>query len=838
MRLCKPCSRIGPGVLQRLPSLDKTATISSDAPRIVILFIVILFITLTFAQVNSLCAADGIALFPGTIKLSTPRAHQQLVVERTVDGKYVGQASGEIEWISHNPEIVTIENQRAVPQSNGRTQIEARWQGHAATAEVIIEGQELTFVWNFRNHVESVLSKTGCNSGACHGARAGQKGFRLTLFGFNLEADYAYLTRQARGRRIIPEDPGRSLILTKPTGLIPHKGGIRFEVDSAEYQVLAEWIAAGSPGPADDDPVIERLEVLPAASRQKAGSTQQLVVLAHFNDGHVEDVTRWAKYTSVNSSVATVGTHGQVSVHGSGEGAIKVWYLNLNEMAFVSVPYENQTPSQQFADTASSNFIDQLITDKLASLQLPPSPPCRDEVFIRRVFLDTIGTLPTIGETRQFLANDHPAKRDALIDALLARPEFVDYWAYRWSDLLLVNSEKLDAASVKSYYGWIRERVAEDTPWDQMVSQVITATGSTKEYGAANFYTLHQSPEEIAETVSQAFMGLSIQCAKCHNHPLEKWTNDQYYGFANMFARVRAKGNPRVVFADTRGELIQPATGRAQPPRPLDAPAVPFSNTQDRRIPLGAWLTAADNPYFSRSISNRIWANFFGVGLVEPIDDMRITNPASNERLLQAVSDFLVSRNFRLKELIRTMVQSAAYQRSSQASKENAADQRFYSRYYPRRMKAEVLLDALSQVTQVPTAFKDHPRGFRALQLPDSNINSYFLTTFGRPERVITCECERSDEPSITQVFHLYNGDTVNGKLQAADSIVGQIGSDVPDTMPIEQAYLAALSRTPSESEAKKLLEVFQATPAADRRLLIEDLYWSILSSREFLFNH
>ncbi|HAA72147.1 MAG TPA: S-layer protein, partial [Planctomycetaceae bacterium] len=342
-----------------------------------------------FAQVNSLCAADGIALFPGTIKLSTPRAHQQLVVERTVDGKYVGQASGEIEWISHNPEIVTIENQRAVPQSNGRTQIEARWQGHAATAEVIIEGQELTFVWNFRNHVESVLSKTGCNSGACHGARAGQKGFRLTLFGFNLEADYAYLTRQARGRRIIPEDPGRSLILTKPTGLIPHKGGIRFEVDSAEYQVLAEWIAAGSPGPADDDPVIERLEVLPAASRQKAGSTQQLVVLAHFNDGHVEDVTRWAKYTSVNSSVATVGTHGQVSVRGSGEGAIKVWYLNLNDMAFVSVPYENQTPAQQFADAASSNFIDTLITDKLASLQLPPSPPCRDEVFIRRVFLDT-----------------------------------------------------------------------------------------------------------------------------------------------------------------------------------------------------------------------------------------------------------------------------------------------------------------------------------------------------------------------------------------------------------------------------------------------------------------
>ncbi|MBB75538.1 MAG: S-layer protein [Planctomycetaceae bacterium] len=797
---------------------------------------------LAFVQVNGLHAADGIAVFPGTIKLSTPRAQQRLVVERMVDGQYLGQVSEGIEWISHDPQIVTIENQHAVPRANGRTRIEARWQGHAVTAEVIIDGQHQPFVWNFRNHVESVLSKTGCNSGACHGARAGQKGFRLTLFGFNLEADYAYLTRQARGRRIIPEDPGRSLILTKPTGLIPHKGGIRFEVGSTEYQVLAEWIAAGSPGPADDDPVIERLEVLPHASRQKAGSIQQLVVLAHFNDGHVEDVTRWAKYTSVNSSVATVTTDGEISVRGSGEGAVKVWYLNLNEMAFVTVPYDNPAPQQQFAATTNSNFIDGLITEKLASLQLPPSPQCRDDVFIRRVFLDTIGTLPTIDETRRFLEDNHPAKRDTLIDALLARPEFVDYWAYRWSDLLLVNSEKLDAASVKSYYGWIRERVAEDTPWDQMVSQVITATGSTKEYGAANFYTLHQSPEEMAETVSQAFMGLSIQCAKCHNHPLEKWTNDQYYGFANMFARVRAKGNPRVVFADTRGELIQPATGRAQPPRPLDATAIPFTATQDRRIALGAWLTAADNPYFSRSISNRIWANFFGVGLVEPIDDMRITNPASNERLLHAVSRFLVSRNFRLKELIRTIVQSAAYQRSSQATRENAADHRFYSRYYPRRMKAEVLLDALSQVTQIPTAFKDHPRGLRALQLPDSNINSYFLTTFGRPERVITCACERSDEPSITQVFHLYNGDTVNGKLQAPDSIVGQIvgqiNPDHPDAMPIEQAYLAALSRAPSESEAKQLLKVFQATPAVDRRLLIEDLYWSILSSREFLFNH
>ena len=792
----------------------------------------------TIGAGGSVGAADGIALLPGKIKLSHPRARQRVVTERKVDNAFLGDVSAEVELISHDPQIVTIEGQLLVPQSNGTTRIESRWKGESVTADVIVEGQDQPFVWNFRNHVESVLSKSGCNAGACHGARAGQKGFRLTLFGFNLEADYAYLTRQARGRRIVPEDPGRSLILTKPTGLIPHKGGIRFEVDSPEYRVLAEWIAAGAPGPSERDPVVQRIEVLPAQSRQTAGAIQQLVVLAHFDDGHVEDVTRWAKYTSANSSVATVENDGRVTIRGAGEGAVKVWYLNLNEMAFLSVPYENQIPQQAFAAGASANFIDNLILDKLASLNLPPSELCGDEVFIRRLFLDTIGTLPTINETRRFLENDRPGKRDALIDELLARPEFVDYWSYRWSDLLLVNSGKLDAASVQSYYGWIRQRVLQDTPWNQLVSQIITATGSTKEHGAANFYTLHQSPEEIAETVSQAFMGLSIQCAKCHNHPLEKWTNDQYYGFANMFARVRAKGNPRVIFADIRGELIQPDTGRAQPPRPLDAEALPFASTRDRRIVLGEWLTSSDNPYFSRAISNRIWANFFGVGLVEPVDDLRMTNPASNERLLRSVADFLVDRDFRVTALIRVIAQSTSYQRSSKSTMENSADQRFYSRYYPRRLKAEVLLDALSQVTQIPTVFKDQKLGTRALQLPDSNINSYFLTTFGRPQRVITCECERSDEPSITQVFHLYNGDTVNGKLREDQSVVGKVLPDHDDADIIERAYLAAFARRPTGSEKTKLLDVFHGTSADDRRLLVEDLYWSILSSREFLFNH
>ncbi|MFP6648025.1 MAG: DUF1549 domain-containing protein, partial [Pirellulaceae bacterium] len=492
------------------------------------------------------------------------------------------------------------------------------------------------------------------------------------LFGFDLQADYSYLTRQARGRRVVPSDPGRSLMLTKPTGALPHRGGVRLEVNGPEYKVLSEWIAAGTPGPSDQDAIIERVEVLPEYSSQRPGNQQQLVVLAHFNDGHVEDVTRWAKYTTVNRSVATVGRHGEVEVVGPGEGAVKVWYLNLNQLAFLTVPYNNQLEPGLFKEEKRNNFIDQQILEKLQALNIPPSPITDDATFIRRIYLDTTGMIPTSEQVTQFLEDSLPSdeKRVALVDELLARPEYVDYWSYKWSDLLLANGKTLGADAAKVYYGWIRERVKENMPWDEFVRQLVTANGSTSENGAANFYSLHQSPEEMSETVSQAFLGLSINCARCHNHPLEKWTNDQYYGMANMFSRVRGKGS-RIVFTDTQGELLQPSTGRPQPPRPLDAEAVAFDDPTDRRVHLARWLTSPDNRYFSRSIANRVWANFFGVGLVEKVDDMRVTNPASNGLLLDAVADYLVTEKFDLKKLVRAILTSSSYQRSSRTVEGN-----------------------------------------------------------------------------------------------------------------------------------------------------------------------
>lgn len=825
-----------------------------------------LILTWNFAVRANTPSAD-LVLLPQSIVLDSSEARQNLIVQWRAGEQLLDQQRQEISFSSSNEKVVRIEDGVAIPVGNGKATITVSFSPAAGSsqncrAEVRVKNFAEPHAWSFRNHVESVLSKQGCNGGACHGARAGQKGFRLTLFGFDVDADYSYLTRQAIGRRIVPSDPGRSLILTKPSGLLPHKGGVKLDAGSLEYRVLAEWIAAGAPGPKAEDPQIERLEVLPKYSSQERvikplGNSQQLVVRAHFTDGRVEDVTRWSKFQSVNAQVASVNERGLVTITGYGEGAVSVWYLNLTEMAFISSPFPNATNAARFAQELRKNFIDEQVLAKLETLRVPPSPRCDDSTFLRRAFLDTIGTLPTVAETETFLADAAPNKRDKLVDALLGRPEFVEYWALKWSDLLLLSGARLRPKSLETYYQWIRQSVADNKPWDRFAYEVVTASGNTHENGPANFYALHQDPETMAETVCQAFLGLSINCAKCHNHPLEKWTNDQYYGLANLFSRVRAKGwggdfrngdGLRIVYADVTGELLQPSRGLPQPPRPLDGDALPFDSTLDRRIAMAQWLTSPQNPYFTRAIVNRVWANYFGVGLVERVDDLRVTNPASNEKLLQAASDFLIAEKYDLKKLMRAILVSTTYQRDSRALPENKTDERFYSRYYPKRLKAEVLLDALSQVTAAPTEFRtlkpdnkpgDPISAKRAIALADSYVDSYFLKTFGRPDRLITCDCERSDEPSVTQAFHLHNGETLNKKLQAKECAVASAAEEADAGKVIDRLYLAAFCRLPEANQRVRLSAVIAAEsqPAA-RRLAIEDLYWSVLSSKEFVFNY
>jgi hypothetical protein len=707
---------------------------------------------------------------------------------------------------------------------------------------------------SFRSHVEAVLTKAGCNMGACHGAAAGKNGFYLSLRGYNPEADYIAITRNAGGRRIALSDPGRSLILMKAAAAIPHKGGKRFDVGSPEYRTLADWIASGATAPRDDDARISRLEILPSQSNLQPGATQQMTVRAYFTDGRAEDVTRWAKYTSAGETVAGVDDAGLVKVAGYGEAGIAAMYLSKVAVGAVTSPWTNHLAPDLYAKIPNRNFIDQQINEKLRRLNLLPSPPASDGEFIRRAFLDTIGVLPAPIEVREFLKDSSEEKRDRLIDRLLERPEFIDYWSYKWSDLLLVSSTKLTPRAARAYYTWIRRNIEANTPWDVMVKDLLTVQGSTIENGAGNFYALHTDARAMAETATQAFMGMSVGCAKCHNHPNERWTNDDYYALANLFARLRTKNGAGdgelILVAATAGDLVQPRTGKPQPPRPLDGKALDPNDTQDRRIALAQWIASRENPYFGKAIANRIWANFFGVGLVERVDDLRASNPASNESLFQAAADYLADHHYDLKSLMRAILRSAAYQRSSESLPENAADTRFYSRYYPRRLMAEVILDAMSQVTAVPTSFNrelrrgdefaiNYPTGARAIQLPDSLVSSYFLKSFGRPDRIQTCECERTTEPSVAQVLHMANGDTLNQKLSATNGVVeSECMSKVPAGAIIEEAYLAAFSRFPTESEKSKLAEAIDKSGPADRRAAVEDLYWALLSSKEFLFNH
>lgn len=709
---------------------------------------------------------------------------------------------------------------------------------------------------SFRNQVQPILARYGCSSGACHGAAAGQGGFRLSLRGYDDAGDYLSITRSAQGRRLSLEDPARSLLLLKATKAVPHKGGQKIKPEWPEYQVLAEWIAHGAPGPKEDDARIQRIEVAPARIVLKKGETHRLKVTAWFEDGREEDVTRWAKYTAGNTSVAIVDDDGGVTVQGNGEGTVTAWYLSQLAVATITAPYEAAPVVEAFASFAPRNFIDREVLAKLKELNLPPSERSTDAEFIRRAFLDTIGVLPTAEETRRFVADTVPDKRDRLISHLLERPEFVDYWSYKWSDLLLVNSDKLPMQPMWSYYQWIRRNVELNTPWDVMVRDLLTATGSTLENGGGNFFTLHDEPTRLAETVSTAFMGMSIACAKCHNHPMEKWTHDQYYAFANLFSRVRSKNgdvpDERVIFASAEGDLVQPLSGRALPPTPLDGKEVPLTAAGDRRLPLAAWLTAPENPYFARAITNRVWKNFYGTALVEAVDDLRMTNPASNEALLGAAAGYLVEQRFDLKALIRAILESSTYQRSSVARPENEGDTRYYSRYYPRRLMAEVMLDAVSQVTEVPTVFNmdrrnanrgigaAYPAGYRAMQLPDSHTASYFLDSFGRPDRVQTCDCERTNEPSMAQALHLANGDTLNQKLGEKNNRLARLlGAGLGDEALVDEVYLTCLSRPPTSGEQEGMLKVMRAAPGGEeRRAALEDVFWGLMSSREFLFNH
>ena len=668
--------------------------------------------------------------------------------------------------------------------------------------------------YSFRNHVIPVLTKAGCNSGACHGAAAGKNGFSLTLRGYDPDADYEALTREAAGRRVNKLEPAKSLVLLKPTETVPHMGGKRFEPESPEYRVIARWIAAGMPAPNTSDPKLLGLEVSPGRQTLAVGAQTKLKVIARYSNGAAEDVSRWARYATADETVAQVDQFGAVTIKGHGETAVNVGYLTGVSSVRIASPFPHEIPAEVYARAERFNFIDDHVLAKLRDLHVAPSGIASDSAFIRRAWLDAAGVLPPAEEVERFLADTSPSaeKRAALVDRILASEAWVDYWSYKWSDLLLVSSGKLARANVRSFYRWIRESVAANKPWDRFAYEITTATGRSTEEGAVNFFVIHRNQIDLTENFTQAFLGISLTCARCHNHPLEKWTQRDYYAFSNLFSRVQVKTDPDsskgdaslLVVNSASGEIRHPRTGEVLTPTPLDGKpmASHVQAQQDRREYLAKWLTAPDNPLFARTVVNRVWANFFGRGLVTPVDDLRATNPASNDELFAAVTKDFVAQGYDVKRLMRTIMLSAAYQRSSEPNETNAGDDRFYSRFIVRRLPAEVILDAISQVTGVPEKFAGYPAGTRALQLPDTRVPSYFLDIFGRPERKVTSAAERMQDPTLTQALHVINGDTIQMKLTDADGTIGRfVREKVPDEQAIERLYLAALSRKPSADE-------------------------------------
>tara|TARA_R110002073_G_scaffold328728_1_gene510331 strand:- start:1627 stop:4113 length:2487 start_codon:yes stop_codon:yes gene_type:complete len=811
---------------------------------------------------QSAVAANDIAVLPKSFSLSGREGRQQLMVVHVSNVENVPAAiiDDNVRWTSSDPAVVTIDDSVAIATGNGTTTITARVGDAVSTTEVTVNGVDEPHQWSFRNDVQSVLSRLGCNTGACHGALAGKGGFRLSLRGYDSQSDFLSITREAKGRRVELSDPGRSLLVAKPSGALPHKGGLRLDTESRDYRVLSTWIAAGARGPSDDDVRLERITVTPAASMLRPGDRTRVLVNAHYNDGRVVDVTHWAVFSATDEAIVMVDEDGIVDVVGSGEGAVLVWFGSKVALARMTVPYPHEIASEVYIAAPRRNFIDELTLAQLKTLNLRPSPRCDDETFLRRATLDTIGRLPSLNERQIYLADSAVDRRDRLIERLLSSDDYVDYWTYRWCDILLVNGTRLRPVAVKTYYQWIRNQVQQNKPWDQIVREILTASGLSNENGATNFYALHQTPEEMTENACQAFLGLSIGCAKCHNHPLEKWSNDQYYGMANLFARVRAKGwggdsrngdGIRTLYVATSGDLIQPNRGKPQPPAPLDAPPLDFDDPSDRRAVLADWLTDPSNPYFARSITNRVWANFFGRGLVEQVDDLRLSNPASNEPLLAATAQHVVDAEFDLKKLMRVILQSETYQRSSVPLAENELEQKYLSRYYPRRLMAEVMLDAIDQTLETSSKFDQvafpgadkqktdfYPEGTKAIELYDSAVASYFLDTFGRNPREITCECERSSEQSMVQVLHLSNGETLNPKLQQANNRIAKLIAEgkTPSEM-IETLFLAALSRPPSLEERERLLKVV-GEYGDDLSTAMQDVAWSMLTSTEFTFNH
>ena len=800
-------------------------------------------------------AVKALETYPKSIKLIGSDDSAQMIITGQLSAGGLQDLSGDVKYDIADAKIARItQGGRILPLANGKTTITARYGDKAATIDVEAESMDVALPINFANHIVPIFTKLGCNSGGCHGKSGGQNGFALSLLGFVPELDYQTLTKENRGRRVFPSAPDSSMLLLKSLGIMAHAGGRRMEAGSDEHKIVRRWIAAGMPLGSEQDPVVTKISIYPEQRIVHRSNRQQFAVFAHYSDGRVFDVTQRAQYESNDTDIAMVDGAALVrSLEVSGEAAIMARYQGHVATFRATVPLGVKIPEFAFE---KKTLVDEHTQRKWKELGIVPSDLASDEIFLRRVFLDLTGTLPTPERIKAYEADKNPSKRDALIDELTDSQEYAYYFANRWADVLRVRRGK-DQNNTRAYgtfafHTWIRDSIARDKPYDQFVREIVAALGDETKSPPTMWYRDLQKPEQFVDDACQLFLGVRMACAQCHHHPYEKWSQDDYWGMAAFFGQVGRKLTPTpglmvqnvnqnrpVIFNKGTGNVINTRTGKAAPIRALDGPEIKVAPGDDPRLHLVDWMTAKDNPFFARAVANRYWAHFFGKGIVDPVDDMRVTNPPSNPELLDALAKDFVDHGFSLKHLARTIAKSRTYQLSAMPNEFNKNDKKSFARFYPRRMTAEVLYDAVSQATDSPAAFPGLPSDkhapTRAIMLPDEGVASYFLDVFGRPQRISACECERVSDANLAQALHMLNSKEVQDKASRVGGRADRMAKDKrADADKIDEAFLWTLGRLPNADQRQAALKHIEAN-ASDKRQAYADILWALVNTKEFI---
>jgi hypothetical protein len=797
-------------------------------------------VALLFCAATSSWGADitRIDVYPPDINLNTSLDFQRYVVVAARDDGVTMEVTNQAAARLADAQLARLEGGVLYPLADGSTTLEIEYQGHKTTAAVSVTDAAAERPVSFHLDVMPVFMRAGCNTGSCHGAARGKDGFRLSLFGFDPQGDYFRLTREETVRRINLAVPETCLLMEKATGAVPHTGGKLFEADSHYSQTLLRWLEAGAPQDAGEPPHVTQLDIYPPkAVVEGAGTTQQFIARARYSDGTDRDITDLAVFMTSNDNSAPIDKDGLVTAAARGE-------------AFVMARFETKTVGSQVlvlpsdmpytAPEITGNYIDQMVGQKLMKLRILPSERCSDEEFLRRVTVDIAGMLPTEEEYHAFLSDPAADKRARLIDRLLHRKEFSEIWAMKWSQWLMVkSSNQVSYKSMFLYSNWLTDKIANNVPLDQMVRELLSASGGTFSSPATNFYQIERDTLKTAENVAQVFMGFRTQCAQCHNHPFDRWTMDDYYSFAAFFSQIGRKTGEdyreTIVFNQGGGEVRHPVDNRVMAPKFLGGDKPDLAG-KDRRAVLAEWLTAPDNPFFATNIANRVWAHFFGRGIVEEVDDVRVSNPPSNPELFEELGRRLVEYKFDFKQLVRDICNSQTYQRSHVRNASNETDERNFAHANVRRIPAEQLLDCVSQVTETQEKFRGLPLGARAVQIADGETTTYFLTTFGRAKRETVCACEATTDPSLSQALHMLNGDAVHGKILQGGVVKKLLDAGKTPQQAIESLYVRCLTRQPTPDELERLTAV--VTGAETPQIGLEDVFWAVLNSREFLFNH